>query len=189
MEKRGGNMSKRMVTDFIIALLLFMVGIALLVLPIFHIDAIDWILFGVLIGYAILKLIQFVITIEEKNYEELYTTVLSMLVGVLGMKFQLFHVPLKFAMTLLFWVTGMSLIKLREADFYHDRKSFMWKFSFIELALFIFVSIVTSINLYHSPQIQMIVLGFFFLIYGMLEMENPIVYMIMKGEITNENCK
>lgn len=190
MEQRGANILKRIVTDFVVSLLLFVLGLTMLVLPLFRIAKVDWILFGVLIVLAVLKLIQFIITVEDKNYESLYTCILSMLIGVLGMHFHLFAVPLKLAMSLLCWTTGMSLIKLKEADYYHDNKNMMWKFSLIELVIFIFVSIVASINLYHSPQIQMIVLGFFFLIYGILEVWNPIIGMLMKeAKVLHENSK
>ena len=69
----------------------------------------------------------------------------------------------------------MSLIKLKKADYYHDRRDRMWKLNILMLGIFILCGLLTSINLYYEADVQVIVIGFFFMINGILEMFDPIV--------------
>ena len=51
----------------------------------------------------------------------------------------------------------------------------MWIFEVICLVLFILTGLLTTMNLYYENDIQVLVLGYFFLIHGMLELFDPIV--------------
>ena len=57
----------------------------------------------------------------------------------------------------------------------NDRKNKMWIFEVICLILFILTGLLTTMNLYYENDIQVLVLGYFFLIHGMLELFDPIV--------------
>jgi uncharacterized membrane protein HdeD (DUF308 family) len=69
----------------------------------------------------------------------------------------------------------MSLAKLKKMDYYHDKNDRMWKIRFINLGLFIIAGILTSINLAYVSTVQVLVIGFFMLIHGILELFDPIV--------------
>ena len=48
------------------------------------------------------------------------------------------------------------------------------------LILFILTGVLTSINLYYTGDVQILVLGFFFLINGILELMDPLAAYIME---------
>lgn len=175
-------MKKKTKIDMGIALFLLAIAIILLLLPLWKVTEMKWVFSSVLFGIALLKGIQFLCTKEEKDYESLLSGIVCLVASILGFVFHVYDTPLKLAIALLVWVTCMSLIKLKKADYYHDRKNVMWKFSMLELALYMTSAILTSINLYYSPNIELLVLGFFFFIYGLLELIDPAVQMIIKKE-------
>ena len=69
----------------------------------------------------------------------------------------------------------MSLIKFKKVDYYHDRRDRMWKLRIFTLFLFIIAGIATSVNLAHTSSVQTIIIGFFMIIHGMLELFDPVV--------------
>ena len=69
----------------------------------------------------------------------------------------------------------MSLAKLKKMDYYHDKKDRMWKIRFINLGLFIITGILTSINLAYPNSVQVLIIGYFLLTHGILELFDPIV--------------
>ena len=75
----------------------------------------------------------------------------------------------------------MTIIKFVKADYYNDRRDRMWKFRIVTLVLFVIVAILTSIALNYNSNVQVLVVGYFFLIHGILELTDPIVkYLIGK---------
>ena len=88
--------------------------------------------------------------------------------------------PWNLALVLFIWVILMSLTKLKESDYYHDRKNKLWVLNVVNLILFILVGILTSVNLFYTSDIQILIIGFFFLINGILELMDPIVAYILE---------
>ena len=87
--------------------------------------------------------------------------------------------PWNLALCLFIWVILMSLTKLKESDYYHDRKNKLWELNVVNLIIFILTGILTAVNLYYTNDIQILVLGFFFLINGILELMDPLAGYIM----------
>ena len=114
--------------------------------------------------------------------EGLFTSLLSYTVGILGLTFNLFNNLLQMVLLLLAWIILMSLIKLKKCDYYNDRHNKMWILKITTLGLFILTGIITCINLYYSNDIQLIILGFFFYIHGILEMIDPITIYLMENK-------
>ena len=69
----------------------------------------------------------------------------------------------------------MSLAKLKKMDYYHDKNDRMWKIRFLNLSLFIITGILTCINLAYTSAVQVLIVGFFMLVHGILELFDPIV--------------
>ena len=84
------------------------------------------------------------------------------------------------ALTLFIWVILMSLIKLKKTDYYNDRKNKMWVLRLITLMLFMLTGLLATINLYYTADVQILVLGFFFYIHGILELVDPITNYLMQ---------
>lgn len=124
--------------------------------------------------YTILNAIQFILTIDSKDYEGLYSAIASLIV-LLATIFIKESTPRFLALELMTWITLMALAKLKKMDYYHDRRDRMWKLRVFNLVFFVLAGLLTSINLSYSSEVQIIVLGFFMLIHGMLEIFDPIV--------------
>ena len=175
-------MKKKQKIDLTIAILLIIVGIVLMLLPDFKILDLEKILFVVMMAYATLNLIQFVFTRESKDYEGLFTAIFSYLIGVCGLYFDLFNGGVEMVAILLGWIILMSLVKFKKCDYYHDKKNKMWIIRIITLIIFIVTGLLTCINLYYTKEVQILLLGFFFYIHGILELIDPISVYLMENK-------
>ena len=175
-------MQKKQKVDLVVAILLVIVGVVLTLFPNFNIVDLEMILFSVMMIYATLNLIKFVLTKESKDYEGLFTSILSYGVGVCGLLFDLFNGKVETVAIILGWIILMSMIKFKKCDYYHDRHNKMWIIKIINLIIFIIAGFITSINLYFTKDIQIIILGFFFFIHGILEMVDPLTYYLMENK-------
>ena len=175
-------MEKKQKVDLSIAILLILIGIVLTILPKFNLTNINIILFIVMMIYATLNMVQYVLTKKSNDMEGLFTSLLSYTVGILGLTFNLFNNLLQMVLLLLAWIILMSLIKLKKCDYYNDCHNKMWILKITTLSLFILTGIITCINLYYSNDIQLIILGFFFYIHGILEMIDPITIYLMENK-------
>jgi len=76
----------------------------------------------------------------------------------------------------------MSLVRLKKADYYHDRKNFLWMLHIITLCIFLLISLLTAINLYYSSSVQILMLGNFFFINGILDLIDPLTNYIKENK-------
>lgn len=167
-------MNKKQLTDLIIAIFLVITGSLLLVFPLINYMDVKTIFCGVLIVYALLSGIKFVLTKKSKDYEGLLTFFASLITLIVALKINITLKPWNLAISLFIWVILMSLIKLKKSDYYNDRKNKMWIIKMVSLGLFILTGILATINLYYTVDIQILVLGFFFLINGILDLLEPL---------------
>lgn len=172
-------MDRRTLVEFIIAGILIFISCIVLILPLFNIDNIKMIFTSIISLYGISHLIKNFTTLASKDYSGFGTSLNSVIVLIL-MMFLDVNEPWNLALLLFVWVILMSLTKLKESDYYHDRKNKLWKLNVCNLLLFILVGILTTINLYYPSEVQIIILGFFFLIHGILELMDPLVAYIIE---------
>ncbi len=161
--------------DTTIALLLILIGIVLLVLPIFNITNIKYLSIAIFTLYTILNLVQFILTKKSKDYEGLHSAIGSFIVVIASIVTSPESQPKTLAMLLMTWIIFMSLAKLKKMDYYHDKNDRMWKIRFLNLSLFIITGILTCINLAYTSAVQVLIVGFFMLVHGILELFDPIV--------------
>lgn len=174
-------MGKRTLAEFITAWFLVLCGAIITVLPIFDYSNVKNIFIIIISIYGIIHLIKNFYTLDTKDYSGFSTSGASLFILILLMFLDINDSPWNLALVLFIWVILMSLIKLKESDYYHDRKSKLWVLNIINLILFILCGVLTSVNLYYTGDIQILVLGFFFLINGILELMDPLVtYMLGK---------
>lgn len=174
-------MNKKQIVDLVIAIGLILGGSILLVFPLINFINVKVIFISVLIFYGILNLLQFLMTKESKDYEGLFTMIASIIVLIIALNLKLNKVPWHLAFTLFIWIILMSLIKLKKADYYNDRKKNIWILKIITLIIFILTGLLATVNLYYTKDVQVLVLGFFYLIHGILELIDPLtIYLIEK---------
>ncbi len=174
-------MNKTQKIELVFAILSTLMSICIIFLPSIN-NNIKGICLGAFSFFLLLNVIRFLILKKEKDYEGLYNVCLFLLMIILT-----FVMKLKEAKNLSFYlltfITIASLIKLKKADYYHDRKSNMWKIRIFHLIVFLVSGVIISLNLFHKEEIQIILMGFLFLINSFLELLDPIVInLITKKE-------
>lgn len=172
-------MKRKQIVDLITAVTLIIVGSILLIFPLLKIINVKYIFMGVLSFYGVMNLIQYLLTTKSKDYEGLFTMIASIITLIILGLVNIEKNPLNLALTLFVWITLMSLIKLKKCDYYHDRHKKIYILRIITLILFVLTGLLCTINLYYEPQVQVLVLGFFYFIHGILELVDPITnYLI-----------
>jgi uncharacterized membrane protein HdeD (DUF308 family) len=167
-------MEKKQKIDTIIALISILIGVVLIILPLISITPITKISICVFGTYTIISSIQFILTMKSKDYEGLYSAISSFMIVMAHFFWNPSESPKILALFLMAWILLMSLTKLKKADYYHDKNDRMWKYSLANLALFILTGILASISLAYGTETQILVLGFFMIINGILELFEPI---------------
>lgn len=172
-------MKRKQIIDLSVAIMLIIIGSIILLFPLFKINSVKYIFMGVLTFYGIMNLIKFILTNKAKDYEGLFTCIASIITLILLGLIDT-NIPLNLALTLFVWITIMSLVKLKKCDYYHDRKKEIYVLKIITLIIFILTGLLCTINLYYEKSVQVLVLGFFYLINGILEAVDPITYYLIE---------
>ena len=73
-------MKKKQQVDAIIALITILIGIIVLILPLIKTPNIKWLIIIIFSLYAILSIIQFILTKESKDYESISSAISSIIV-------------------------------------------------------------------------------------------------------------
>ena len=109
-------MKRKQIIDLITAIILIVLGSIILLFPLLKILNVKYIFMGVLSFYGIMNLLKFILTNEAKDYEGLFTCIVSMvtliLLGLIDT-----NIPLNLALTLFVWITMMSLVKLKKCEY------------------------------------------------------------------------
>jgi len=170
-------MKKKQIVDLIINTILVLIGVVLLILPMFGIKNIHNIFFILMIVYAILDIVQFILTYESHDYEGLYCFVINLGIGITGLSFS-FSNPMQLALCILCWTVLTSMAKLIKTNYYNDKRDRMYKLRLFTLASFFLLGVLTSVTIYNSD-FAVSALGFFFYTNGVLEMIDPIVKYLL----------
>ncbi len=174
-------MDRRTLVEFIVGWILVVGGAIVTLLPIFNITNVRIVFISIIASYGIIHLVKNFAILNAHEYSG-FSTALSCVVVLASLLFlDINDSPWNLALALFIWVILMSLTKLKESDYYHDKKNKLWELNVVNLILFILTGIITTINLYYTSDIQIIILGFFFLINGILELTDPLAgYIISK---------
>lgn len=177
--KRKKERTKKNKINLICSAILLLVGLAMFILPWIKILDPVKILYIVYSIYALVKLVEYFLTRNGSDLENLYTAIASALAAISGFRFINYEPTMVLSMTLASWVAVMAIIKLIKLDYYHDRENGMLYVNLITFSLFILLGLLTSINLYFNETVQYIMLAFFFVVNGLLMLaENGIRILV-----------
>lgn len=170
-------METKQKVDMTNSIFMMLIGMIIITISAFYdlkLELIIPITFGL---YTVSNTIRFILNRKSKDYDGLHTalaSIVSLIVAiVIGMT-----TPKKLFIVLMVWTILISLTKLKKADYYHDRRDRMWKLRLFTLITFIITSIITSINLANTN--ITLIIGFYFLINGLLETFDPIAKTLIK---------
>ena len=173
-------MKKKELVDLITGISLMLLAGVILLLPTFKVNDLSFILKTIFGFYALIKLTQFILILKDKDFESLFTCIIS--IGVLISLFLIEASTKNMVLVLMIWMGLMCLIKLKKADFYHDRKNKMWILRLFILFAFLTSGLLTGLNLYYEASVQTIIVGFFFFINGILDVVDPISKYLMENK-------
>lgn len=173
-------MKKKELVDLITGISLMLLAGVILLLPTFKVNDLSFILKTIFGFYALIKLTQFILILKDKDFESLFTCLIS--IGALMSLFFIESTTKNMVLILMIWMGLMCLIKLKKADFYHDRHNRMWILRLFILFAFLTSGLLTGINLYYEASVQTIIVGFFFFINGILDVVDPISKYLMESK-------
>lgn len=171
------------VLNISVSFILILLGITLLIFPWFGEVKPNKLLYIIFSVYGLIKMIEYLLTRKDKDYEDLYTSIACLLAASSGLKFLKLSTPMVLSITLVSWVAIMAIIKLIKLDYYHDNESKMFYVNLITFSLFILLGLLTSINLYYEVTVQTLMLGFFFIVNGLLNLAEDGIYLLLNINI------
>ena len=107
-------MKHKQKVDLIVALSLLLIGIVLILLPIYVVPNMTIIIRILFASYAIINLVQYILTRKSKDFEGLHTFVVSIIALVATFIYDVAALAKTLAMTLMLWTALMSLVKLKK---------------------------------------------------------------------------
>jgi len=165
--------------DLITGIILLIASIFVLLAPVFEINNIKIILEILTIIYVVANLGRFIINKNSKDYEGLFTGIVSFIFFVSLFFFNLNN-SLTLSLLIFAFVFAMSFIRLKKADYYHDKKNKLWILEITTLIIFIISGLLTSISILLTSDGNIFMIGFLFFINGFIEIIDPIVNYIKK---------
>ena len=171
---------KKRTIELINSIILILFGLIVLVLPLFDNSDIELVFILMFSIFGFISLYKFILVYKSKDYDGL-TTFIACILGLILVYVLDLDKPFHLALLIMLWVIAMSLIKLKKSDYYHDRKSKEWLIKFVSMIIFISTGIICAINL-NKPDMQMLVVGFFFYIHGILELMEPLSLYLIKDK-------
>ena len=167
--------------DFFSSISFILIGMALLLLSLFSVKNIKLLNIIVFSFFSVVNLIRYILVRSNKDYEGLHIFIISIISLIFTIILDITNVK-KLYYVIMFWVGFMSLANLKKMDYYHDRKDNMWKIHSFIFGAFLLVGLLTCVNLAHSSSVQIIILGYFYLICGILKTIDPLVITLMKNK-------
>lgn len=162
-----------------------LMGLIILILPIFEINEPAISLYSFLGIYAILRLVQFIFLRATKDYEYLYTFIGTILVFSSFFWLNDISSAKNLGLVIITWVSLMCIIKLIKIDYYDDRDNGMLYIKIVSSALFLIIGMITCLNLLFVAKVQMLVIGFFFVINGILILGEDSIRILISNKKTN----
>lgn len=180
-------MQQKITTDKLFSFILVLVGISYLIYPWFGNENPISLFYFFLGIYSGLKFIEYLFQKEKSDKENLYATIASVLIPFLRViKFP--KEGMLLPLSILTWVALMSIVKLIKLDYLHDRGLPMFRFKLIGFIIFIILGVITSYSLYFEPKVQIIIIGFFITIIGIIDLsQNTIKSSLKKTGLFNLN--
>lgn len=173
-------MKNKYKVDMIVSMLYLFLGSLLLLCPLLKFTNINTAFMTIMFIYSIINSGTFILTRESNDYEGILSSLASLIIGSVAFIIHVEDSSLNLALLFFSWIILESLIKLKKADYYHDRKSKLWILEISFLIIFILIGILTAINLNYQSEVQILILGFFFFIHGILEFIDPILIYLTK---------
>ena len=133
--------------------------------------------------YGALHLLRYLFSENKKEYNPLLEGILGVLFSCVGIFYNYVEDPQNFSFAILLYALLLCFIKLKKADYFHDRKSKFWLIEVASLIFFLLLSILISMNLKFSENVLFIILGFYSFFIGVFEFFEILFFQLTKGKL------
>lgn len=167
---------KKYVTQFITNLSLTILAEIILILALFKDCDLKMLLLLIFGLYALFKFTNVIVYRKNFDFESLFVAIFSLIAFITT-----FIIDLKtnnLILLLLIWMGLNALVKLKKVDYYHDRKNKMWLLKLFMLFIYVTSGLCTGLTLFNETT-QLVFIGFFLLISGILDTTEVIANIIL----------
>jgi len=181
-------MKKDLNLETIVNIIIIVTGIGLIIYPWFgEMQPIN--LFHYLLGmFTGLKLVEFAAQKDKSDKENLYVAIASAIVPFLAIvKFP--NNSMLLPLSILTWVSLLAIVKLIKIDYLHDRDLEFYKVKLYGFIFFIILGILTSYSLHFIKTGQTIIIGFFIIVMGLLDLFKDHVEVYLSKSIKKKTSK
>lgn len=181
-------MKKDLNLETIINIVIIIAGIGLIIYPwVGNLEPIY--LFHYVLGmFTGLKLVEFASQKDKSDKENLYIAIASGLVPLLSViKFPSGSMLLP--LSILTWVSFLAIVKLIKIDYLHDRGLEFYKVKLSGFILFIILGILTSYSIHFVKGAEAIIIGFFIIFMGLLELFKDHVEVYLSKNTKKKSSK
>ena len=187
--KKMSENKKNFYVGIACSIAVFLMGVMYLTVPSYYglaamdnINANNLFVSGLLM-FGCVNLVKYIVVGKNPTTERVYMTVASAATGaldiILGGFYDDQHMVL--AISIMVFVLAITTVKLFTIDYYHDRGDAFFYIETMLLSLFMVVGFVIAINLFKDSTIQTIMLGFLFIIIGILDGVNISIKCMLKA--------
>lgn len=154
------------------SLIIILLGTFFLIFPSINVTDASNLLYLILIVIGLLKFIEFMLSHDNKDYEQLFSSFACFITCGFN---SLVNFKNKLPLTLFVFVGLTCIIKLIKADYFNDRKNKLWYICIANLLIFLVIGLIASLNLYYNTEIQTLFIGFVIVVYGFLDLVVPFI--------------
>lgn len=195
--KKLNENRKNFIVGLLCSVVIFVIGVVYLMIPSFYglattfnVNANNLFVSGLLM-IACVNLVKYIVTGKEPTAEKVYMTVAAAGSGALDILLAGFfdnqHMVL--AISIMAFVLSITAVKLFTIDYYKERKDSFYYVEIMLLCIFLIVGIVVSVSLLNDSTIQIIMIGFLFIIIGILDGVNSSIKCMLKAPRFIDNIK
>ena len=132
--------------------------------------------------YGLTEILKYFVRNKSGDYTNAFGFFISSILLILS-----FVLPMssKTNISILFivFLTILSLTRLKRADYFHDRKNKLWMVEIFLLVIYVISGVLTSIHFANPPETQILILGYFTLICGIIEVAESLILYVTKGKL------
>ena len=171
-------MKKKELYSFLSNILLFVIGALIFIFC-------DNLKLGLCVLFAFNALFKFMnlFNMNNKDYEDLFGCILTVIAFIMLFYFDL--IIKNVILIFLIWLGLMSLVKLKKADYYHDRKDNMWIFKIFSLFIILSLGLIISLNL-QTNDVNIKLFAIFFMFNSSIDAIEPLLIYLRNNYASNK---
>ena len=114
-------------------------------------------------------------SVHTKEYSHFLLGIMGVIAFGISYLTPVWNTTKSFSFFLLMNALLISFIKLKKADYFHDRKNILWRVELSFLLLYLLTTILLCVNLANTNDILILLFGFYIYILGVIEFMEALI--------------